>query len=299
MTRNPAKPDDRQVPKLGQIGIWSSQLRHGDSGEVADAAAELDELGFGALWIPGEMSGDLLSHVDRLLDATRTTTIATGILNIWMHEAKDVGAWWRGLPADQSARFLLGLGVSHGAIGGEAYRKPLSAMKDYLAKLSAEGIPSGKMCLAALGPKMLELARERTAGAHPYLVTSEHTAIARDALGPGPLLAPEQFVVLEENSARARDLARPFVKGYSQLANYANSWRRLGFSEDDIAQTSDRLVDALFAWGDAGWIAERVNAHLAAGADHVCMQVIVPARSGAQDVVALRPAWRALAQALL
>jgi probable F420-dependent oxidoreductase len=299
MTSHDANSGDRKVPKLGRIGIWSSELHHGDPGEITDAAAELDELGFGALWIPGEMSGDLLNHVDRLLDATRNATIATGILNIWMHDASDVGAWWRALPADQSARFLLGLGVSHGATVGEAYRKPLTAMEDYLTLLFGEGIPPERMCLAALGPKMLELARDRSSGAHPYLVTSEHTAIARQVLGLGPLLAPEQFVVLEDDPARARDLARPYVKGYGQLANYANSWRRLGFSEDDIAQTSDRLVDALFAWGDATRIAERIDAHFAAGADHVCLQVIGPAHPGAHDVSAVRPAWRALADALL
>jgi probable F420-dependent oxidoreductase len=183
--------DKRNVPPLGRIGIWSAELRHGDPGEVADAAAELDELGFGALWIPGEASGNVLGQVDLLLCATRRATIATGILNIWMHDPKDVGTWWRALPAEHSERFLLGLGVSHGAIIGKAYAKPLTAMKDCLALLSAEGIPAEKMCLAALGPKMMELAREETAGAHPYLITPEHTAISREALGPSPLLAPE------------------------------------------------------------------------------------------------------------
>ncbi len=281
---------------LGRIGIWSAELRHGDPGEAAEAAAELDELGFGALWIPGEMGGDLLDHAGRLLAATRRTTIATGILNIWLHDATDVAAWWRALPADQSARFLLGLGVSHGATVGAAYARPLSAMKEYLVLLSGEGVPADRMILAALGPKMLELARDRTAGAHPYLITPEHTAIAREILGPGPLLAPEQFVVLEPDPARARDLARPFVKGYGQLANYANSWRRLGFTDDDIAQGSDRLIDALFAWGDTGRIAERIEAHFAAGACHVCLQVVSPARN---DISATRPIWRALAEALM
>lgn len=281
---------------LGRIGIWSAELRHGDPGEVSAAAAELDELGFGALWIPGEASGDLLGHVDLLLKATRRATIATGILNIWMHDAKDVAAWWRALPGDHKQRLLLGLGVSHGAIIGQAYARPLTAMKDYLAQLSGEGIPADTMCLAALGPKMLELARDKTAGAHPYMVTPEHTAQARETLGPGPLLAPEQFVVLETNPERARDLARPFVKGYGNLANYANSWRRLGFADDDIAHGSDRLIDALFAWGDADQIAGRVQAHFAAGADHVCLQVVAPVRNSISTTL---PAWRALAEVLL
>ena len=282
------------MPPIGRIGIWSAELRHGDSGEVSEAAAELDELGFGALWIPGEASGDLLSHIDILLKATKNATIATAILNIWMHTAKDVAAWWHALPADQSDRFLLGLGVSHGAAIGEAYAKPLTAMKTYLAQLADLGIPADRKFLAALGPKMLELAGAKTVGAHPYLITPEHTADARKLLGPGPMLAPMQFVVLEADPTRARDLARPFVKGYGQLANYANIWRRLGFTDDDLSTASDRLIDALFAWGDEGRIAERVNAHFAAGADHVCLQVVAPTRN---SIAATMPLWRALADA--
>lgn len=284
--------------RLGRIGIWSMELRDGDPSEVVDAAAELDELGYGTLWIPGAMGGGLLSDTSRLLSATSNATIATGILNIWMHDAREVAAWWRDLPEHHRSRFLLGLGVSHGATIGDAYRKPLSAMTEYLENLSGEGFPSEDICLAALGPKMLELARDRTAGAHPYLVTPEHTATARAVLGTGPFLAPEQGVVLESDPQRARDIARPFVKGYGQLENYANSWRRLGFSEEDIATTSDRLVDALFAWGDENRIAERINAHFAAGADHVCLQVVGP-RPGVADIGALRPAWRSLAKALI
>ncbi len=284
--------------RLGRIGIWSMELRHSDSAEICDAASELDELGYGTLWIPGAMGGDLLEDVSRLLGATKTMTIASGILNIWKHDAHDVARWWHALPGEQRARFVLGLGVSHGVMIGEAYQKPLSAMRHYLDLLSGEGVPADAICLAALGPKMLELARDRTAGAHPYLVTPEHTAIARKALGAGPFLAPEQGVVLETDPARARDIARPYVKGYGQLANYANSWQRLGFSEDDIANTSDRLVDALFACGDVDTVAERVNAHFAAGADHVCLQV-VGANPGVPDVADLRAAWQTLAAALI
>lgn len=287
------------TPRIGRIGIWSNELREGDPAEIVDAASELDELGYGALWIPGNVGGDLLNDLTRLLSATRTTTIASGILNIWKHDSHEVGNWWRALSTAHQARFLLGLGVSHSVAVGEAYRKPLSAMKDYLALLSKEGLPADHLCLAALGPKMLELARDRTAGAHPYLVTPEHTAIAREALGEGPLLAPEQGVVLDADPARARDLARPYVQGYGRLENYANSWRRLGFTDDDIATTSDRLVDALFACGNADVIAERINAHFAAGADHVCLQVVGTAAPGANDVAALRPVWRRLAEALL
>lgn len=284
--------------QFGRIGIWSAELRHGEAAQITEAAGELEELGYGALWIPGEMTPNLLGDLDRLLSATHTTTIASGILNIWMDAAPEVGEWWQGLAPDHAARFLMGLGVSHGATVGEAYRKPLSAMRGYLDQLAAEGIPTERTCLAALGPKMVELARARTAGAHPYLVTPEHTAIARAALGGGPLLAPEQGVVLDTDPARARDLARPYVRGYGQLENYANSWRRLGFSDEDIATCSDRLVDALFACGDVETIAARVDAHFDAGADHVCLQVVTP-RIGAPNFDALRPVWRTLAQALI
>jgi probable F420-dependent oxidoreductase len=286
------------TPKLGRIGIWSMELRFGDPEEEAEAAAELDELGYGTLWVPGAMGGELLTDLSRLLAATKTATIASGILNIWKHDAQDVAHWWHGLPADHQSRFLLGLGVSHGATVGAAYAKPLTAMKAYLAQLADAGVPSSVICLAALGPKMLELARDQTAGAHPYLITPEHTAIARAAMGDGPLLAPEQGVVFDPDPVRARDLARPYVKGYGQLENYANSWRRLGFSEDDIATTSDWLVDAVFACGDAEVIAARIDAHIAAGADHVCLQVVGTAAPGVNDVGALRPVWRALAGAL-
>lgn len=285
-------------PRFGRIGVWAMELRFGDPGEITDMAAELDALGYGALWLPGGMGGALLADVDRVLAATRSATVATGILNIWMHEAKEVAKWWHGLADGDQQRFLLGLGVSHGSTVGQTYQKPLSAMRAYLDSLSAEGLPNEAMCLAALGPKMLELARDRTAGAHPYLVTPEHTRQARIALGEGPLLAPEQGVVLASDVEQAREIARPYVKGYGQLENYANSWRRLGFSEEDIASTSDRLVDALFACGPEEVIAERVNAHFAAGADHVCLQV-VGANPGKPDSAALRRDLGILARALI
>lgn len=292
-----ASENTSNTPRIGKIGIWSMEMRRGDA-ETTDAAAELDELGYGALWVPGAMGGELLRDISGLLAATKTMTVATGILNIWMHEVSDVGQWWHALPPAQRQRLLLGLGVSHGVMVGEAYKKPLSAMKAYLAKLAEEGLPPEQICLAALGPKMLELARDQTAGAHPYLVTPEHTASARQALGDGPFLAPEQGVVLEPNLARALDIARPYVKGYGQLANYANNWRRLGFSDEDIANTSDSLVDAVFACGDEQRIAERINAHFDAGADHVCLQVVGP-NPTAPDFGALRQDWRKLAKALI
>jgi probable F420-dependent oxidoreductase len=282
--------------RLGRIGIWSLELRFGDPAEAAEAAAELDELGYGALWIPGGVGGDVQGDVDRLLAATRRTTIATGILNVWKHEPADVANWWKSLSPDRQQRLLLGLGVSHPDIIGESYGRPLTVMRDYLDGLSANGVPGDALCLAALGPKMLELARDRTAGAHPYLITLEHTARAREILGPGKLLAPELGVVVEPDPGKAREAARGALAHYATRPNYVNSWRRLGFSDDEINGLSDRLIDALFAWGRVEQIAERVNAHLDAGADHICLQVIT---GGGTGVAAARPAWRELASALL
>lgn len=290
-------PEPGVRTRLGRIGIWSLELRFGDSGQAADAAAELDELGFGALWIPGGVGGDVLGTVNRLLSATRNAVIATGIVNIWKHDAREIGEWWRAQPDNLKQRVLLGLGVSHGPLIGEAYRKPLAAMREYLTQLSAEGLPAKNLCLAALRPGMLDLARERTAGSHPYLVTPEHTAMARKALGPDALLAPEQGVMLETDPQRARELAHKALEHYRGLPNYVGIWQGLGFSDDEIANTSSRLTDALFAWGGIGKIAARVNAHFASGADHVCLQVIGAASR--PDVEAIRPAWRELAAALL
>ena len=278
-----------------RIGIWSLELRFGDRAEAADAAAELEELGFSAIWIPGGVGGDLFGDVERLLSATQRAVIATGILNIWKHTPQEVGQWWGSLSDDRRSRALLGIGVSHSPLIGEAYRQPLVHMRDYLGQLVEKGVPADDLCLAALGPKMIELARDRTAGAHPYLVTPEHTAQARATLGPGKLLAPEQGVILERDPARARALARKALVHYLHLPNYVNSWRRLGLAEEDISQASDRFVDALFAWGSVETIAERVNAHLSAGADHVCLQVITGA---GVDIAAARPAWRQLAAGL-
>lgn len=297
MAQTASTSSPRPSTRLGRIGIWSNELRSGDVGARADAAAELDELGFGALWIPGATSGDLLDDVAVLLAATRRATIATGILNIWKHEPADVGAWWGGLSGGLQARTMLGLGVSHALVIGADYGRPVASMNAYLDKLDAAGVPEHQRCLAALGPKMLDLARDRSAGAHPFLITPEHTAMARERLGPTALLAPEQGVILETDPSRARDIARRYVSGYGQLANYSNSWRRLGFSEEDITTSSDRLCDALFAWGDVDQIARRVDAHLAAGADHVCLQVSLG--GAGEDLAQPREIWRELAAALI
>lgn len=280
---------------IGRIGIWSHELRYGDKDRTAQAAAELDKLGFSTLWVPGGVGGDLFGDLDHLLAATKRTTVATGILNIWKHEPGEVVRWWKGLPTDQQDRVLLGLGVSHAHAVGDAWKKPLSVMRDYLANLADAGLPPASVCLAALGPKMLELAGERTAGVHPYLVTPEHTAIARKVLGPSRLVAPEQGVVLESDPGKARELARKALSQYQTYPNYVNSWRRLGFSDEEISGASNSLVDALFAWGSIDAIRQRVEEHFAAGADHVCLQAITGA---GLDVGAALEVWKRLASLL-
>lgn len=294
MTLEPGARTNRT--RLGRIGIWSIELRFGDRGESAAAAAELEDLGYSALWIPGGRGGDVTGDVDHLLDATERATIGTGILNIWMHDPKGIAEWWHGCTEDRRRRVMLGLGVSHSAIVGEAYAKPISTMSAYLEQLDEAGVPPDALCLAALGPKMLRLARDRTSGVHPYLVTAEHSAIAREALGPDRFVAPEVGVILETDPARAREIARQALSPYRQHVNYVNSWKRLGFSDEEIEDGADRLIDALFAWGGVERIAAQVNEHFQAGADHVCIQAIT---GGELDMAAARTVWRELAAALL
>lgn len=284
-------------PQLGRVGLWSMEMRFGDKAEIRDAAIELDELGFGALWIPGGVDSGVLEDVGALLSATDRMAVATGILNIWKHEPNDVAGWFDALPADHQGRVMVGLGVSHGPLIGDAWKKPLAVTRTFIDGLDKAGMSPDNFCLAALGPKMLELARERTSGAHPYLVTPEHTAQAREILGSGKLLAPEQGVILESDPTRARDLARQALTHYAQLPNYRNNWLRLGFSRQDVDAVSDHLVDALFAWGGMEKIVERVKAHHDAGADHVCVQLIRGASGG--DIPGLRAACREFADALM
>jgi len=293
----PSSPGRTPATRLGRIGVWSGELRFAGAEAGVAAARELEALGWPTAWIPGGIDDKVLDDVDRLLSATERLTIATGILNIWKYEPADVAAWWRGQTPERQARVMLGVGVSHAPAIGEAYQRPVETMRSYVSRLLEAGVPRESLCIAALGPKMLELSAELTAGAHPYLVSPEHTAIARETLGPDALLAPEQGVVLETDPARARELARQALAIYQKLPNYVNSWRRLGFSEDDVTAPSDRLVDALFAWGDAGAIRQRVQAHFDAGADHVCLQAISgPMRTDLKPALAV---WRELAPLLL
>ncbi|WAC55508.1 LLM class F420-dependent oxidoreductase [Gordonia sp. SL306] len=283
---------------LNGVGIWSSPLRYGDPSEAADAASELDELGFTALWIP-DVGGPVLDSVANLLGATSNVVVATGILNMWMHEPHDVAAAHARLTAEHGPRFLLGLGISHAPLidAQEAgrYRKPLATTKTFLDGLDSaeEPVPTDSRVLAALGPKMLALSAERSRGAHPYLVTPEHTAVARSALGDGPLLAPEQTVVLTTDRDEARSIGTPWLRGYLAMPNYANNLRRLGFSDDDLDSVSDRLFDATIAWGDESAVLARIDQHRAAGADHVCLQVLQ-----ADQRAVPRAQWRRIADAL-
>jgi probable F420-dependent oxidoreductase len=288
------------TPRLSGTGIWSAALRYGDEAEAADAASELEELGYTALWIP-DVGGDVLGAAGNLLQATGRVTVATGILNLWLHTAEETASGHAALADAHGDRFLVGIGVSHARFvdrlrGPGSYASPLAQMQAYLDALDAADPPlaATDRVLAALGPRMLALARTRAAGTHPYLVTPEHTAAARAALGPERLVAPEQGVVLEADPERARAVARGHLARYLDLPNYANSWKRIGFTDEDLADGgSDRLVDALVAWGDEATVAERVRDHRDAGADHVCVQVLV------EDVRGFpREQWRALAPAL-
>jgi probable F420-dependent oxidoreductase len=284
--------------ELSGVGVWSAQLRYGDPAESAEAAAELEELGFEALWIP-DVGGPVLDSVAHLLASTKRAVIATGILNLWMHEPSEVAAKYASLSAQHGDRFLLGIGVSHAPLIDAKepgrYRKPLAATRAFLDALDAaeQPVAVGNRVLAALGPKMLELAATRARGAHPYLVTPEHTHKAREVLGDGPLLLPEQTVILIDDAAEARAIGTNWLRAYLALPNYANNLLRSGFTEDDLASVSDRLFDALIAWGGEDAILHRVNEHRAAGADHVCIEALT-----AVPTQFPRGQWRRLAAAL-
>ena len=285
--------------RLSGTGVWSGQLRYGDAGAAAEAAAELDALGYGAIWIP-DVGGDVLGSIENLLGATTNLTIATGILNIWMHDPAEVAARRASWSTDWQERFLLGLGVSHQPLidhnNPGRYTKPYSKMVEYLDALDAEPTswPREARVLAALRTKMLGLARDRAAGIHPYFVPAEHVAHAREILGPGQTIAVELAVVLDTDPSSARATARRHTAIYVTLPNYTNNLREFGFGDADFAdQGSDRLVDAIVAWGDIDAVAKRVTALRDAGADHVCVQVIRP------DDETPRAEWRELAPALL
>jgi probable F420-dependent oxidoreductase len=292
---------------LTPVGLWTHALDMQPIGRARDLAAELEQLGFGSILLP-EMAGrDPLIFADQLLGATSRIVIGTGIAGIYSRDALTMNGGHRALSEAHPDRFLLGLGVSHAVavegLRGQTYDKPLTKMREYLDAMDnapyfayrSDAVPV--RVLAALGPKMLDLAASRAAGAHPYFVPVEHTAVAREHLGPDALLLPEQKVVLETDPSTARAIGRRAMAIYLTLPNYTNNLRRFGFGDDDLGDGgSDRLVDAIVAWGDEDAVKARVDAHLAAGANHVAVQVV--AADPAPDAVPMAE-WRRLADALL
>jgi probable F420-dependent oxidoreductase len=290
---------------IGRVGIWTFSLELQPAARAQQAAAEIEALGYPVVWIPEAMGREALTHAGLLLAGTRRLVVATGIANVWARDAMAMAAAEKTLDEAYPDRFLLGLGVSHAplveSMRGHRYDRPLSFMRRYLDAM--DGAPfmafppatPPQRVIGALHPKMLALAAERTLGAHPYFVPPEHTERARAVMGKGPLLAPEQAVVLETDPAAARAIARAHMSIYLGLPNYARNLRALGFGDDDLAAGgSDRLVDAIVAWGDLDAVRARVRGHHDAGADHVCVQVLTA------DPRALPLAeWRALAPALL
>jgi probable F420-dependent oxidoreductase len=256
---------------VGRYGVWTF-------GKVSpEQAVAIEKLGYGAVWIGGSPAGDL-PFAEGILDATDTLQLATGIINVWTSPAEQSAETYHRLEKSHPGRFLLGIGIGHPE-HTEEYRKPYDVLVEYLDALDAAGVPAQRRVVAALGPKVLRLSRDRSAGAHPYLTTPEHTAEARKVLGEGVFLAPEHKVVLTDGSPEATEAARKVgretVDFYLNLSNYLNNWRRLGFSEEDIAKPgSDKLIDAVVAHGTADAIAARLAEHVDAGADHVTIQVL-------------------------
>ncbi|MBF6235731.1 LLM class F420-dependent oxidoreductase [Nocardia otitidiscaviarum] len=256
------------MTELGRFGVWRA---HGDF--TPEEARELERLGYGTLWLGGSPPAEL-PGVAELLAATETISVATSIVNVWSAPAKEVAESFHRLDARYPGRFLLGIGAGHPEMTGE-YRKPYEVLVEYLDELDRAGVPKERRALAALGPRVLRLAGDRTAGALPYLVTPEHTRGAREILGPDALLAVEHKVVLDTDPVRARAQAIPRVEFYLDLRNYASNLRRLGFQDADLVKPgSARLLDALVAHGSAKSVVEQLIRHIDAGADHVVLQVL-------------------------
>jgi probable F420-dependent oxidoreductase len=253
-------------PDLGRFGSFGR-------GVTPEQAKEIEALGYGAVWVGGSPPAEL-EWVEPILDKTTTLQVATGIVNIWTAPADAVAESFHRIDNVYPGRFLLGIGVGHPEAHAE-YRKPYEALTQYLDRLDQHGVPANRRVVAALGPRVLKLSAQRSAGAHPYLTTPEHTAQARELIGPSAFLAPEHKVVLTTDADQAREVGRKALDIYFNLANYRNSWKRLGFSDDDITRPgSNRLVDALVAYGTPDAIAARLTEHLDAGADHVAVQVL-------------------------
>lgn len=280
---------------LGAVGVWSMELRHAGRPGVADAVGELEELGLRALWIPGLDGRGVFDDVRGLLLAAPRTVVALGVLGIWGQDPEIVGDRLHALDAEFGPRTIVGLGVSNAhaaASAGQAYGNPVTSVAGYLTRLddAARPVPAGRRLLGALGPKMADLAASRTAGLHPFLVTPDYSAAMRARLGPGPVIAPHQAAVFETDPERARAIARARIGMFIGLPAYQANLRRMGFTEADVVPGgSDRLIDAVVAWGSPGQIQARIRAHLDGGADHVAVHVL----SGGDSLP--RRQWRELA----
>jgi probable F420-dependent oxidoreductase len=292
--------------RLGRVGVWTGQLDYSTADVVREAAREVEAAGYRALWTGEAIGREVLTAAQLVLAATDSLVVATGIANIWARDALATAAGQLALGEAYPDRFVLGIGVSHKPlldVRGEDYRTPLTFMRDYLDGMDSaydvyRAVPPTARpprLLAALGPKMLALAAERADGAHTYFVPPEHTAVAREILGPDRLLVPEQVCVLSEDPTVAREIARRHTTSYLRLSNYTTNLQRFGFEADDFAGGgNDRLVDTICVWGSLDAVAARVKAHLDAGADHVAIQVLVDDRRGLP-----RREWRELAPALV
>jgi probable F420-dependent oxidoreductase len=254
-------------PDLGRFGVWTG-------GPVKpEQAVEIEKLGYGAVWIGGSPAGDL-NFVEPILERTETLQVATGIVNVWTAPAEQVAEAYHRIEGAYPGRFLLGIGVGHPEHTQE-YRKPYDVLVEYLDVLDAAKVPTSRRVIAALGPKVLKLSAQRSAGAHPYLTTPEHTGWARNLIGNTVFLAPEHKVVLSSDAEKAREVGRKTVGFYLDLSNYVNNWKRLGFTDDDVAKPgSAKLIDAVVAYGAPDAVAKRLTEHLDAGADHVTIQVL-------------------------
>ncbi|MGO4442448.1 LLM class F420-dependent oxidoreductase [Mycobacterium sp. 2YAF39] len=254
-------------PDLGRYGVWTFGV------PKPEQAAQIEKLGYGALWIGGSPAGDL-SYVEPLLEATDSLQVATGIVNVWKAPAEQVAEAYHRVEDAYPGRFLLGVGIGHPE-HTEEYRKPYDVLVEYLDVLDNLKVPTSRRVIAALGPRVLKLSAQRSAGAHPYLTTPQHTGEARNLLGPTVFLAPEHKVVLARDAEASRQVGREAVDFYLNLSNYLNNWKRLGFTDDDVAKPgSDRLIDAVVAHGTPDDIATKLSEHVAAGADHVAIQVL-------------------------
>jgi probable F420-dependent oxidoreductase len=275
---------------LGRVGAWSFALQRRSAADEQAVARELEGMGYPVVWVPeGVGSKEVFAHSALLLAGTERLVVASGIANVWARDPMAMAGGGKTLGEAHPGRFVLGIGVSHGPVVGRRggrYEQPLDKMRAYLdgmeqaAYVGAEPEKPVPLVLAALGPRMLSLAGAQADGAHSYFVPVEHTAAARERLGSDPLLAVEQTAVVETDPSVARVVARDFARHYLALPNYANNLRRLGWGEEDVVgEGSDSLIDAVIAWGDLDAIRGRIDEHIEAGADHVCVQFIGRDRS--------------------